>query len=51
MNKNLSRITIDVPVETHKALKRKAIDVDKSIREIILEFLEDYLGEETSKEQ
>lgn len=33
----LSRITIDLPKEEHKRLKRLAIDLDKSMKELVLE--------------
>lgn len=51
MNKNLSRITIEVPSTIHKKLKARAVEVEKSIKEIIMGFLEDYLSTENSKKQ
>jgi hypothetical protein len=47
-NKNrLCRISIDVAPDIHKRLKAKAVEVEKSIREIVMEFLEDYLRTDT----
>lgn len=47
-NKNrMCRISIDVEPDIHKRLKAKAVEVEKSIREIVLEFIEDYLKTDT----
>lgn len=40
----LSRITIDIPKVDHKKLKAFAALHDKSMREVILELIEGYLG-------
>lgn len=40
----LSRITIDIPAVDHKKLKALAALHDKSMREIIIELIEEHLG-------
>lgn len=40
---NLSRITIDIPSESHKRLKALAAVLGKSMREIVLESIEKYV--------
>jgi phosphosulfolactate synthase (CoM biosynthesis protein A) len=42
-NTEVSRITIDIPKESHRMLKAKAALVGKSMREIVLEAIEDNL--------
>ncbi|MFH1831760.1 MAG: hypothetical protein ABH827_03050 [bacterium] len=39
----LSRITLDVPEETHKKLKMMAAILGKSMRDIIIEAIEEHL--------
>ncbi len=40
---NLSRITIDLPVESHRKLKAAAAILGKSMRKIVIESLEKHL--------
>lgn len=40
---DLSRITIDIPKESHKRLKAMAAILGKSMREIIIESIEEHL--------
>lgn len=44
MNK---RVTIEVPPSMHKRLKAKAVEEEKSIKDILLRFLEEYLYEDS----
>ncbi len=43
IKKELSRITIDIPKEDHKKLKALAAILGKSIREIVIDSLEQHL--------
>ncbi len=42
-NNSLSRITIDIPKESHKRLKTMAAILGKSMREIVIESIEQHL--------
>ncbi len=44
IKKDLSRITIDIPKEDHKKLKAMAAILGKSMREIVIESLEQHLS-------
>lgn len=44
-NSNISRITIDIPRESHKKLKTMAAILGKSMREIVVESIEKRLKE------
>ena len=41
-NNELSRMTVDIPTSLYKMLKTKAIREDKSLREVIIECLEEF---------
>lgn len=41
----LARLSVELPYEIHKQLKIKAVTVDKSIRDVIIKLLEDFLKE------
>ncbi|HML19034.1 MAG TPA: hypothetical protein PKD74_00470 [Candidatus Dependentiae bacterium] len=40
---DVSRMTIDIPKKSHKQLKALAVVLGKSMREIVIESIEDYL--------
>ncbi len=40
----LSRITIDLPKEDHKKLKALAAITDKSMRDVVVELINDYIN-------
>ncbi len=46
----LSRITIDIPIESHKRLKVMATLLGKSMREIVVESIEECLHSYPNKE-
>ena len=46
----LSRITIDIPIESHKRLKVMATLLGKSMREIVVESIEERLNKYPNKE-
>ncbi len=48
-NNNLSRITIDIPKESHKRLKAMAALLGKSMREIVIESIEKQLQHQPNK--
>lgn len=43
VKKDISRMTIDIPKKSHKQLKALSAVLGKSMREIVLESIEDYL--------
>ncbi len=43
IKRELSRITIDIPKEDHKKLKAMAAILGKSMREIVIESIEEHL--------
>lgn len=43
MKNEMSRMTIDIPKESHKQLKAVSAVLGKSMREVVLESIEDYL--------
>ena len=42
-NEDVSRMTIDIPKKSHKQLKTLSALLGKSMREIVVESIEDYL--------
>jgi len=40
---DVSRMTIDIPKKSHKQLKALSVVLGKSMREIVIESIEDYL--------
>ena len=42
--KELRQLNIEIPVELHRALRMRALEVDKSLRELCIEVLEGYLA-------
>lgn len=44
--KELSRITIDIPVADHKRLKAVAAILGKSMRDIVMDAIAEYLNKE-----
>ena len=42
--KELRQLNIEIPVELHRALRIRALEVDMSLRELCIEVLEAYLA-------
>ena len=49
MKNELSRMTVDIPSSLHKKLKTRALREDKSLREIIINCLNEFASQESGE--
>ena len=51
LNKNMSKLLVDIPESLHKRIKHQAIDEDISIKDLVIGILDDNIKDSKTKEQ